>query len=300
MKFLIFGSTGFIGNELVSLIKKLGDEAFCVSKSGNKNAIALDISEEKAFSKIDFMPDIIVNCASRIPGVGKTSKDPEFLKELFLTNVVGAANVSNWAVRKGVSKIINCSTLVVVKKPWPTPLTEDYSDIPDGVHIGYCMSKLSQEQLMNEIVKGSKTKLLHVRLSSVYGTGMVKEGIIFNLLNNLSVNKEVKITNGENTFDFINVKDVCRSIIALAKTSYESGIINLASGNPVSLLHLVEMLKEITDSTSAIINYNSNNYLSKADIGVGKLKTYIGEVYNEFIPFEKGLKSLLMKNLGKW
>lgn len=296
MKFLIFGSTGFIGKHLSQFLKIQGHEVFCISKSGNNNSMAVDVSDEKAFFEINFLPDIIVNCASRIPKSGKTSKDPRFLKELFLTNVIGATNISNWAVQKGIAKIINCSTLVVVKKPWPKLLTEDYSNVPDGPHVGYCMSKLSQEQVMNEIIKGSNTKLLHVRLSSVYGIGMIEEGIIFNLLKKLKENAEIKITTSENTLDFINIVDVCKSINALGISDFENGIINLTNGKPISLRRLVGTLKDITGSKSPIIYHNSDDPISEANISVQKLINCIGKLYNEFMPFEEGLKSLIRKN----
>lgn len=295
MKFLIFGGSGFIGKELYSFIKDRGDEVVSASRSG-KDSISIDITNKSCFSKIDFLPDVIVNCASKVPLSGSTSKDPGFLNELFLTNVVGAANICNWAVHKNVPKIINCSTLVVIKRPWPKPLTEDYSNIPEGPHVGYCMSKLSQEQIMNEIVKVSGTKVLHLRLSSVYGKGMIEDGIIFNLLKDLKGNKQVKITNGENTFDFINVVDVCKSIHALARINFENGIVNLANGKPVSLFRLVEILKEATSSTSPIINYNLVSNRFDANISTKKLKEFIGEIYDGFLPFEKGIKSLLMKD----
>ncbi len=293
MKILIFGSSGFIGTKVSGFLKMQGHEVFSISRSGNNNSMALDISDAKAFTQICFIPDVIVNCASRIPQSGKTSRNPEFLKELFLTNVIGAANISNWAVQMRISKIINCSTLVVVKKPWPNVLTEDCSGVPEGFHVGYCMSKLSQEKIMNEIVGKSETNLIHVRLSSVYGVGMAEEGILFNIKQQLKDNLEIKITNSNNSFDFINVEDVCRSINVLAKVNIESGVINLANGNPVSLKNLVELLKKIMNSTSTVIEYDSDIVNSEANISVEKLKMCIGDVYTQFIALENGLKDLL-------
>jgi UDP-glucose 4-epimerase len=294
MKYLIFGGTGLVGKKLAEYIEDQGDEVKTVSRSGKDGSIALDIRKESEFTKIDFYPDVIVNCASQIPVNGKTSKDPVFLKELFQTNVIGAVNIANWAVKNKVTKIINCSTLVVVKKPWPDFLSETYFRIPDGPHVGYCMSKLSQEQIMSECVINSNTKLLHVRISAVYGEEMLQEGIIFKLLQKLENDQEILLTDGDkNTLDLIHAEDVSRSIYALSDEDFKLKIVNLASGKQISILALANLLKEITGSESIIVNNLTNNPASTANINVEKLKGLIGNIYNDFIPLEKGLKSLI-------
>ena len=295
MKFLIFGGTGFVGDALKKYIISRGGEAMTVSRSAGKAAFAVDIAEKANFSVIDYEPDVVVNCASRVPAKGISSTDPEFLKELFLTNVIGGANIADWAVRKNVKRIINCSTLVVVKKPWPNPLTEEHSRIPDGFHVGYSMSKLSQEQIMNQYVTGGKTELVHARLSAVYGEEMVPEGIIFSILESLRKDREVRLYDADkNSMDLVHVEDVARSIISIAEApSLSWNTINIASGNEVSVLQLVEELKRLTGSQSEIINSNTENPPSRAQIDVEKLRSVIGNRFEEYTPLEKGLRGIV-------
>lgn len=296
MKFIVFGGTGFVGSKLVRHIRGQGGEVLAVSRSGDDDSLSLDITEQSQFSKIDFEPDVIINCASRIPAKGKKSTDPDFLKELFLTNVTGAANIANWAVKNGIPKLINCSTLVVVKKPWPEPLTEEFFALPEGFHVGYAMSKLSQEQIMHQCVSESDTKLVHVRLSAVYGPGMPAEGIIFSILENLVQDKDVNLTDAKiNSLDLIHVEDVNRALYALGVNAYDEKVINLASGKEVSVYGLAETLKKITGSNSVINNSDTGNLPSRAVIDIEKLKKNIGSVYNDFVPLEEGLKEIAGK-----
>lgn len=294
MKFLIFGSTGFVGKQLTDYLLKNGNEVVCISRSGNQNSLKVDISIESDFDKIDFLPDVVVNCASRIPTKNKTSKDPAFLNELFLTNVVGAVNITNWAIKRNVSKIINCSTLVVVKKPWPDPLTESFSSVPDGSHVGYCMSKLAQEQLMSESIKNSSvTKLIHLRLSAVYGRDMPREGIIFNLLNSFIENKEVHLTDATSTtFDFINVIDVCRVINDLSYKQVGNEVVNVASGKPISLDELALILQQLTKSSSVVKNIDTEKPIFKANISIEKMRDLTGNIDHNFISLKEGLHQL--------
>lgn len=294
MKFLIFGGTGFIGRHLRRYIEDRGHQVYAASFSGGDDSLAIDITLESEFQKLKLVPDVIINCASRVPASGKMSNDPDFVSDLFMTNVVGGVNIANWAVKNEVKKVINCSTLVVVKKPWPEPLSETMVDLPEGPHVSYSMSKLSQEQIMNECVKNTGTALLHTRLSAVYGPGMVPEGIIFRLARKLKQHGKINLTDArENTVDFIHVQDVCRSLYALARVEVPTGVVNVASGKPLTILQLAEILKEITNSGSVIDNQETIGPASKSSIQVERLKEYIGEVYDEFVPIEEGLKSLI-------
>lgn len=296
MKFLIFGGTGFIGASLYDYIKENGGEVISVARSGESHTLELDVGMVPDFRKIDFQPDVVVNCASRIPAGKNNSKDPEFLKELFTTNVIGAVNICNWAVSKAVPKIINCSTLATVKKPWPKLLLESSTDLPEGFHVGYAMSKLCQEQIMNEVVANSETKLLHLRLSSVYGKSMAQTGIIYQLLNTLQKNENISLTNAHKTeFDFIHVNDVCKVIYRLSIKKTDNDLINLASGTPISLIDLAILLKELTMSASKINNTDSNTEVSNALISTNKLEKYIGTMFKSFTPLKEGLRSLINK-----
>ena len=300
MKFLIFGGTGFVGKNLAKYIKEQGGEVFSISRSEGNHSLSLDITKKSDFSKISYRPDVVVNCASRIPIKGKDSTDPEFLKELFSTNVIGACNIANWAVENKVQKLINCSTLVLVKKPWPVPLKEEFFELPDGFHVGYSMSKLSQEQVMNYCVSGSETKLLHLRLSAVYGKGMNPEGIIFALLKEMVMDREVSLTNAKiNSLDLIHVIDVCKGLYHIAVNGYEEKVINLAKGKEVTIYHLAKTIKALSESNSAIKNRYTGGIPSRAVVDVTYMKKNIGLVYDNFIPLEEGLKEIVEAYIQK-
>lgn len=295
MKFLIFGGSGFIGKTLAADLKNRNAEVAIVSRSGGAEGFAVDISNAADFEQINFIPDVIINCASRVPQKKKTSQDPDFVQELFSTNALGGLNIANWAVSRKVPKLINCSTLVVVKKPWPVPLKENDSEIPEGSHVAYSMSKLSQEKLMTEAVKNTNTELLHARLSAVYGRYMVPEGILFQLMRKLISNEEVKLADSrKNSIDLIHVKDVSKALyeLALAKTSDEK-VINIANGSSVSIYGLAEKLKKISNSNSRISDTESSKKNSEAVISVEKLQTYTGLDSEHFISLDEGLEELV-------
>lgn len=293
MKFLIFGGTGFIGSQLRQLLIAQGHEVEATSRSGVDGTLKIDITDPSSFNTLTVPPDIIVNAASLIPQASKSSTDPEFLQELYLTNVIGGVNICNWAVAQGIKKILNLSTLVTVRKPWPVPLLESAIALPEGPHVGYAMSKLSQEQLMNQAASEGNLQVIHLRLSAVYGPTMSPGGILFFLLNSFSTGDEIRLTNGTKMeFDFIHVEDVCRTILSLSEENVKENILNVASGNSITLLALAEKLKSLLQSEHTINNTNIEGQGSRANVSVQRLEKYTAGAHHA-TSLETGLLELI-------
>lgn len=298
MKILIFGGTGFVGKTLAIYLRNFNHEVYTCSRSTMKedsNHFQVDISDAQDFEKINLVPDIVINSASQVPQKKISSKDPSFVTALFQTNVTGALNIASWSVKKKVSKIINLSTLVTVAKPWPKGMDETYQQLPEGYHVAYAMSKLSQERIMTEVVKDSTTTCLHFRLSAVYGVGMNPEGIIFTLADKLRNNETVTLSDGDKvSFDFINVKDIAEIIKQILPLALTSGVYNLGSSEEITLRKLNAIILKLLNSKSEVIFKVSEQPESFADVNTDKLFSHL-EIDKEVIltPFQVGLEELL-------
>ncbi|NJW53418.1 NAD-dependent epimerase/dehydratase family protein [Salinimicrobium oceani] len=300
MKYAIFGSTGFIGQHLVSYLRDRGEDVLEISRSGKSDSIPVDITNKEEFTKIKFSPDIIINCASRTPVKGKTSQDPDFLKEIFLTNIIGAINIANWAINVKAKKLINCSTLAVVNKPWPDPLLENHVDIPNGYHVGYSMSKLSQEQILNEALKDTSVELIHARLSAIYGLGMVEEGLIYSLLGNLIQDKDVVLFDAhKNTLDLLHVRDVSEILFHLSQSKDRHNVVNVARGKQISVFILAEVLKKLSKSSSRLVDKETSNLPSKSNVSTLLLKEVLRNKKRDFISIQDGLEEIVQHFLDK-
>lgn len=295
MKYVVFGGTGFIGKNLVRYLRSKGEEVLSISRAGNNDSIAIDIKNYEEFSRIKYEPQVIINCASQVPLSGISSEDSYFTSQLFSTNVIGGLNIAKWAIEIQAAKVFNLSTLVVSKKPWPDPLIENYISLPEGKHVGYAMSKLSQELVMNECLSNnSNINLTHLRLSAVYGVGMKPEGILYKLMNDLRNNNDIELTNSiKNTLNFINVNDVCRLIFLMSNQSSIPSVLNLANGKSVSVMELAELLKEIVGSNSKIKNIENQCIPNKANIGITNLKSALDSNELNFLPLRSGLITLV-------
>lgn len=296
MIYLVFGGSGFLGSTLLRVLREKGEDAYAVSRRGGHKTFALDITQPDQFKTISIKPDVVINCASALPDGSQNLGDPSYLRKLYETNVIGGANIMNWAVAAGVSKVVNCSTLVVVNKPWPVPLTESEYTYPTGTHVGYSSSKLSQELVMSSIAAAHKLSLLHLRISALYGPGMQAGGILNKLLAQAAAGEQIRLKNGNNvSFDFLHVHDAAYAIYHLSKEpAWSDAVINLASGEEITLLQLAKLVSALKGrSAENIANTDEPDVVSRAKVDTSLLEKYLAGSGISTRPFARKVKTML-------
>lgn len=276
MKVLIFGGNGFLGNALTSLLYEMGFEYCTVSRSDSKSSYNLDISDFEEYSKLpnNFF-NIVINCATILPGGNYLDND--YLEKIYKTNILGTQNICKWIDgQSSVTKIINCSTLVVVAKPWPLNLTEEEFTYPSGNHVLYCTSKLTQELIFKTFASAKKIVLSQIRFSALYGETMAWNGVICNMIDQAKENKKIILKNGSKvTVDFLHIDDAAKIILATINSDY-NGILNGASGNEVSILELANIIARSFIDTVEIVNIEEENINeNRSLISIDKLKKII-------------------------
>jgi len=184
---------------------------------------------------------------------------------------------------------------VCSKEMRPIPTSEDSFLNPNSI---YAYTKLSQENLLKTYCKNSKIKLHILRFQNVYGGGQSLKnpytGIlsIFNGL--IRARKAIQIfEDGRESRDFIHVDDVVSSIIALDENQCSEIVVNIGSGQRLSVMRILDLLESsIGQKANASItgeyrigdirhNYADLSILKKY-IDVSRFKT-IDEGIMEFI-----------------
>ncbi|MFK7000584.1 NAD(P)-dependent oxidoreductase [Flavobacterium oreochromis] len=290
MKILLFGGCGFLGEAIVDIFKKNGLEIFTASRNVKCN-FQIDISNSEDFLKLplDYF-DVVINAATVLPG--GNFLDSNYLDKLYKANILGTQNLCNWInLNSKVIRILNCSTLVVVDRPWNELIDEKSKTYPLGNHVLYSSSKLLQELLITTFCNSKNLDYVHLRFSSIYGEKMDKSGILYNLFQQALSTKTIKITNGlKNSFDFLHVNDAASSIFNILKSNFR-GICNFASGEEIALIDLATKIAKLFDFEVTIQNEEQEgfqNNFSKVDNTI--LKKYIDT--SNFISLDKGLLQL--------
>lgn len=181
MNYIIFGGSGFIGTHLIHLLNaevvKPDDKIYdldivmpgeegvvpgIVEKNEGVEYIRLDVRKPINFDFVPTENDVIFNLAA----VHRTPGHPDH--EYFETNIRGAENVTSFAEKYGINKILFTSSIA------PYGAAEELKEettVPTP-NTPYGISKLVAEKIHEKWqVKDPKRELTIVRPGVVYGKG---------------------------------------------------------------------------------------------------------------------------------
>lgn len=181
MNFIVFGGSGFIGTHLIKLLKAEclsdGDRIYnadivmpgeegvvpgIVERIDGVEYIRLDIRKTIDFSFKPTADDLIFNLAA----VHRTPGHPD--KAYFETNILGAENVTAFAEKYGINKILFTSSIA----PYGAAEEIKYETTVPTPNSPYGISKLVAEKIhMIWQAKDARRELTIVRPGIVYGKG---------------------------------------------------------------------------------------------------------------------------------
>lgn len=261
MKTLVTGGAGFIGSNLVKQLLDDGNEVTVLDNLMSGCQSNLDPFPEVRFIHGDIRDEVAV--ADAIQGVevvfhlaasvgNKRSIDYPLVDADI--NVAGSLTVLEAARRAGVRKIIASSSAGIFGELKTLPIKEDHPAEPDTP---YGCTKLCMEKLCLSYAKLYDIEAVCLRYFNVYGPnqrldayGNVIPIFVFNMLRNEPV---IIFGDGEQTRDFINVRDVVQANIKAAMATRISGAFNTGSGTRITINHLVKMLKEVSGINAKVI-----------------------------------------------
>ena len=301
LKIYITGGAGFIGRHLAnSFVEK---NTVCIydnlSNSSYQKIIPLikkgiifvkgDILDYNTLLKTSKGYDVVIHLAA-ITDVKKSNSEPEMTNKV---NVEGTKNIAEICEKNKINKLIfassaavygNCKELPIIEKMKPEPISP------------YGLSKLCAENEIKKIIKRSKLNAVCLRFFNVYGLGQNKKytGVISKFLENISKNKDIIIYgNGMQTRDFISINDVIELFhCILRKKTLKGKIYNIASGKPVSIKNLANILMKLSNKKLKIKYQKENKNdikFSEADINLAKKN--LG--FHPKIGLKEGLKKLV-------
>jgi UDP-glucose 4-epimerase len=243
MKILIIGSKGFIGSHCVSYFTKTHNVWECdvVTDYVNKNYFIVDATNadyNAVFDKRQF--DICINC-SGAASVPDSIKNPQ---RDFLLNVVNVFSQLNAIKNHQTScKYINLSSAAVYGNPEYLPIDENHPlqpISPYGVH-----KKLS-EDICKSFFENYNIPTCSLRIFSAFGNGLKKQ-LFWDLHLKAQNNTVVKLFGtGEESRDFIHVKDVVQAInLVIKNADFKNDVINVANGKELMIKDIAKTFYDI-------------------------------------------------------
>lgn len=251
MKCLVTGGAGFIGSNLVKELLNEGHEVTVLENflSGYKSNLGSlkvrliegDVRDEIAVGRAVSGAEVVFHLAASV-GNKRSIDNPILDSDI---NVMGTLRVLEAARKAGVRKIIASSSAGIFGELKTLPIKEDHPIEPDSP---YGCSKLCEEKLCLSYAKLFEIEAICLRYFNVYGPhqrfdayGNVIPIFMFKMLRGEPL---TIYGDGEQTRDFVNVRDVVQANIRAAKTTGLSGAFNIGSGTRVTINKLVDLLRD--------------------------------------------------------
>ena len=253
MKILVTGGAGFIGSHLVEELLSNGHEIlifdnFLTGKKenleikGNVTFINDDFGSENSLEQIEkFDPDICFHLAAQssvIVSVENPALD-------FEHNILQPIKLIQVLLKSNCKKLVFTSSGgTIFGEPSVIPTAEeDYADEPESP---YGVAKKRLNELIKIMLKNSSMKYSILNLSNVYGPRQDphgEAGVVSIFANKYLKNEEPTIYgDGEQTRDYIYVKDVVSALIKASKIE-ENHFLNIGTGIETSVNVLANSMK---------------------------------------------------------
>jgi nucleoside-diphosphate-sugar epimerase len=280
-RIFITGISGFLGSqiakelydqgfELIALKRNSSDLSRCYEFSENVNWI--NIAENWEQKVIELNPQIIVHSAWA--GVRSEERD-------------------NWKIQTNnlnlTLKLLSIAKVVNVEKFISFGSQAEYgyfSGVIDENYIldpksAYGLSKFLCSQIIKVFCEQNKINWYWLRLFSFFGEKESSSWFIPSLIKNISENKPMDMTPGEQRYAYMYIGDLASIICCLINSSASSGIYNLSSKQSISLKDLVERIIHIIKPLKLQVNFGAIKYRDNQSMliqgDVSKLESEIGE-----------------------
>lgn len=253
MKVLVTGGAGFVGSHLVdSLIDKNYEVVVVDNLSSGKrefvNARAVFYEQDITGDITDIFkkerPDVVIHAAAQVM-LRRSIEDPVFDAE---TNIIGTIRVLEGCRKSGVKKIIYTSTGGArYGEPEYLPVDEKH---PINPLSPYGISKHTAEHYIEAYSRLYDIDYLIFCFGNVYGPrDDPRFGRVIAVFCKAILEKKIPVIfgDGEQTRDFVYVKDLAEFIAGSINKKPKSKIFNLANGEEVSVNRIFEELKGISN-----------------------------------------------------
>ena len=248
---LITGGTGFLGGAVARGVTARGAGEVIALGSGDYDLMKQD-EVEKMFQ--EHKPDMVINLAARVGGIGANMERPA---DLYLSNLLIGTYVLEEARKSGTPKTVLAGTICAYPKFTPVPFSESalWDGYPEETNAPYGIAKkalLVHAQANRQQYGQNSIYLLPVNL---YGPGDKFNEAVSHVIPAL-VKKcveakergdaEIEVWGtGSATREFLYVDDAAEGILLAAELYDDPDPVNLGSGQEIAVRDLAELIAKL-------------------------------------------------------
>ena len=271
---LITGASGFIGSNLVPVLRK---------KYRIITTASIDKFDIRDKNKIDQLPkaDIVIHLAGII-NVPFSWKNPQ---EVLEVNTIGTVNILEYCVKNKSRIIFPSSYPYGISNYLPTDESH-----PISSENPYAVSKLAAESLCEVYQKRYGFGVVIMRLFNVYGPNQPKDMVVPKIILGLIKNGKIEVFSGKPKRDMIYISDVVQAFRAVLKKDDGFNIYNIGSGKNYSIEQISKKVIKISGNNALFIDQNQErpNEILETQADIKKIRDELG--WQPKVSIDIGLK----------
>lgn len=242
-KIAITGAGGFIGRHLTTHLIDQGHNVHALGRSAASLAnVDLRAQLFETSYQDSRMNDALEGCNALIHLAGRRlthEDDPHFVAPFATANLTVLDALLRASKDRGVSKVINMSSIGVYSLSMQSPWRENEQPLPATA---YGIGKLCAEQAADFWSRMTGIAVIHFRLAQCFGEGERETGVLMRLVAQAREKNTLTVTNG-GTFrlDQVYIRDVVEAFSSALVTD-SKGPFNIGAGRDFTVLEIAESI----------------------------------------------------------
>lgn len=300
-KIYIAGHTGLVGSAIYRNLIKNGYKNIIV-----KTHEELDLTNQADVNKFfeENKPEYVFLAAARVGGILANQK---YSSSFIYENMMIEFNVINACLKFDVKKLLFLGSSCIYPKNPPQPIKEEYllTSSLEPTNEGYALAKISGLKYIEYINREYNKNYISVMPTNLYGPNdnydLERAHVIpamirkFHEAKTKNKNEVVLFGTGEPLREFMHSDDLAKICIELMNKHKCPNLINIGSGEEVSIRELAELIKDVVKFEGEIkfdTNYPDGTFRKRLDLSIInslnlkseiKLKDGLKEVYQEYL-----------------
>lgn len=265
----IAGHNGLVGSAIIRELKVNGYTNIINSseefKSKHKGVrYAYDLTNPSKVNELfrEFKPEYVFLAAAMVGGILENDTKSA---EMIYKNLAIQTNVIESAHRSNVKKLIFLGSSCIYPKFAKQPIKEEYflTGELESTNIGYAVAKIAGITMCNMYQKQYNDKFISVMPTNLYGWGdnfnLESSHVLPALIRKFHDAKQNDLPivelwgSGTPKREFLFVDDLAKALIFLMNEYDDKEILNIGTGEDISIADLAEIIKEIVGYKGAII-----------------------------------------------
>ena len=257
-KIYIAGHRGMVGS---ALVRKLEQEGY--SNIVTRTSKDLDLRNQQAVA--DFFaqekPDYVFLAAAKVGGIVANNT---YRAEFIYDNLMMESNIIHHSYLNGVKKLLFLGSSCIYPKLAPQPLKEEYllSGYLEHTNQPYAVAKIAGIELCDSYRAQYGCNFISAMPTNLYGPNdnydLEKSHVLPAMLRKFITAKrnnlpEVELWGtGSPRREFLHVDDLATACLHLMEHYSEQGLVNIGTGEDVTIKELAELIQGIVGYTGSI------------------------------------------------